>query len=318
MTDALAGAEAERFILDAEDGHRVVVDCWRPTEREARGVVQILHGLSEHAGRYERFARQCCLRGLAVVAHNHRGHGEACAVHELGHFADDEGWNKVLGDVDKVRVAAADRFPDLPYIVFGHSMGSYIAQAYLMRNPDVADRLVLSGSTSAPRLQLYLGRFAAWLEARRHGPAYPSPNLHRQAFGAFNRKFVPVRTEFDWLSRDATEVDRYVHDILCGAVPSAKLWQDLLGGMLQIGRKKALRAVPAELPVLITGGGADPVGGARGMQRLFDAYRKTGHNNVRLEVFDDARHEMLNETNRDEFMRFCIDWMVGKDAKRRA
>ncbi|MGB5352253.1 MAG: alpha/beta hydrolase, partial [Woeseia sp.] len=174
--------------------------------------------------------------------------------------------------------------------------------------PDGCDALVLSGSTGAPRLQLYLGRFAARVEIWRHGRQHRSEALNAQAFGAFNKRFAPARTKFDWLSRDPQEVDLYVNDPACGFVPSAGLWHDLLGALIHIGKKKSLQQVPHTLPILITGGSDDPVGGRRGMQRLHDAYQHGDHQNVALKIYDGGRHEILNETNRDDVMNDIERW----------
>ena len=293
MTDA-----AREDIATMPDGRRVALLTRVPVGREPRAVVQILHGLSEHCGRYARFADELAACGFAVVAHDHRGHdGESLA----GHFADADGWRKVLDDVAGVHEAAVARWPGVPVVLFGHSMGSYIAQAYVMRQPGSVQALVLSGSTFAPRWRLWLGRLGAAVEAWRHGRRYRSAALNAQAFGSFNRRFEPARTE--------AEVDRYVADPRCGGVPSAGLWLDLLGGLLDIGRRRSLQRVPAGLPVLVTGGSDDPVGGRPGMERLAHRYRETGHERVGVEIFDGARHEMLNETNREEFVRVVIGWI---------
>lgn len=305
MTDP---ASCVRSAIDTNDGERILIDTWAPTT-DARGIVQILHGLSEHAARYERFAWDCVEQGFVVVVHDHRGHGATCPADELGHFADEQGWQKVIDDAVRVSAAARQSHAGLPFVLFGHSMGSYIAQAFVIQQPNAVDALVLSGSTAAPRLQLYLGRLAARFEAWRRGKQFPSPTLNQQAFGAFNKRFAPTRTEFDWLSRDEAEVDLYVADPLCGAVPSAQLWYDLLGGLVAIGKKSSLRKVPSTLPVLITGGSEDPVGGRHGMQKLATLWAATGHVAVTLQVFDDGRHEMLNETNREDFTDFVLKWM---------
>ncbi len=301
--------DSTHTVHSAIDGDEsILIDTWTPAQ-DPQGVVQILHGMSEHAARYERFAEDCVEKGFVVVAHNHRGHGETCPAEDLGHFADDQGWQKVLDDVSRVNTTARQQHAGLPLILYGHSMGSYIAQAFVIQNPNAVDALVLSGSTAAPRLQLYLGRLAASFEAWRHGKQFRSPTLNQQAFGAFNKRFAPSRTDFDWLSRDEAEVDLYVADPLCGAISSAQLWHDLLGGLITIGKKKSLRKVPATLPVLITGGSEDPVGGRHGMQKLAALWAATGHNAVTLQIFEDGRHEMLNETNREEFTAFVLQWM---------
>lgn len=307
-TDANDEIRREQLRLEAPDGHGIDVFAWQPASRAVKGTLQILHGLAEHAARYERFARSCASAGFAVVAHNHRGHGSHLDASELGHFSDEHGWQKVLDDVQLVHEHVRQRHGEVPRLLFGHSMGSYIAQAFVMQHPGACDSLVLSGSTCAPRVQLYLGRFAARIEMWRHGRQHRSAALNAQAFGAFNKRFKPARTDFDWLSRDPAEVDRYVNDPACGFVSSAGLWHDLLGGLISIGKKKSLQEIPQDLPILITGGSDDPVGGRRGMQRLYAAYQNSNHQNVTLKIYDGGRHEMLNETNRDEVLQDVVAW----------
>lgn len=306
--DQIAEASFEQRSLRAPDGHDIAVLHLRPASVPARATAQIVHGLAEHASRYERFADYLTRRGFAVFAHNHRGHGPDMAAEKMGHFADDDGWHKVLGDVAQVHQLLRQEHGQLPHLLFGHSMGSYVVQAFIMRNPQACDALVLSGSTHAPRLKLYLGRLAARIEIWRHGRGWRSTALNAQAFGAFNKRFEPARTEFDWLSRDAVEVDRYIADPACGFIPSAGLWHDLLGGMLAIGRKTSLQRVPTSLPILIMGGSDDPVGGSRGMQRLLHAYQNSGHQNVDIKIYEGGRHEMLNEINRLDVMRDIAAW----------
>jgi len=307
VTDGNRPPEPETLVT--HDGQRLALYAW-PAD-EPRALLQVLHGLSEHAERYDRFARLCAAEGFTVVAHNHRGHGRGEPAMVAGHFADDRGWERVLEDVHLVRMRALEDHGDLPCLLFGHSMGSYLAQAAVMREPDAWRALLLSGSTHAPRVSLWLGRLAAAVEAWRYGKRFPSDSLNRQAFGAFNRRFRPARTAFDWLSRDPDEVDRYVADPFCGGIPSAGLWQDLLRGMLEIGRRRNLLRIPERMPILVTGGSDDPVGGRRGMERLVARLEATGHEAVRLRVFENGRHEMLNETNREEFEKFVIEWMAG-------
>lgn len=298
--------DTQRLSLSAADGHRILVDIWRPAR--PRILIHLFHGLGEHTDRYERFAHFCMAAGIAVVAHSHRGHGENCSDEELGHFADKDGWQKVLDDARAVQQRVVEQVPGLPLVILGHSMGSYIAQAFLMRGYCQPAALVLSGSTHAPLGQLLAGHWLAGL-VRLTGRRRRSPLLNSLSFGDFNKRFAPNRTEFDWLSRDEAEVDNYINDRLCGVVSSSQLWYDLTGGLLEIRPRKALRRIPAELPILITGGSEDPVGGRVGMQRLADAYRDSGHTRVSLEVYDQGRHEMFNEINRDRFSADVVEWI---------
>ncbi|HSD69595.1 MAG TPA: alpha/beta hydrolase [Woeseiaceae bacterium] len=302
--------EVERWICVAGDGRRILVDYW-PVEKPGRpaGVIHILHGLGEHPARYHRFAMECGKRGYAVVAHNHRGHGENCAADELGHFADRGGWDLVISDIVVVQKEIRRRHPDPPLILLGHSMGSFIAQDFLMRHPQNAAALMLSGSSLPARRQLLPGHWIARFLSWRPGPRQRSALLNGMTFAAYNRRFAPNRTAFDWLSRDETEVDRYIADPLCGADSSNRLWADLIGALLRVRKRRSIRRIPPQMPVLITGGEKDPVGGQKAMTRLADAYRDTGHSDVTLKVYPDGRHEMLNELNRDEFMEDVLRWI---------
>lgn len=298
---------AERLSLAAADGYRVLVDYW-PAENPL-ALIHIFHGLAEHTARYERFARACNAAGISVAAHSHRGHGENCDGDALGHFADYDGWDKVIDDAVMVQQHIVKRHPGLPLVLLGHSMGSYVAQSFMIRGHGSISALILSGSSFAPRSQLraahWLSRFERWRGGRRS----KSPLLNKLGFGEFNKRFEPTRTAFDWLSRDEAEVDKYVNDPLCGADSSSQLWFDLTGGLLEVTSRRSLAKIDASLPILIIGGSLDPVGGRKGLASLADAYARSGHKNLSLKIYDEGRHEMLNEINRDEVTSDLISWV---------
>jgi alpha-beta hydrolase superfamily lysophospholipase len=305
--------ETEQPVVTAADGRRIQVRLWVPsTEAKASVVVQLLHGLSEHLGRYQRFAVACRDRGFAVIGHDHRGHGPSCDALHLGHFADRNGWDKVVNDAIAVQRFARKTWPDTPIVLLGHSMGSFVAQSVAAREPDAIKALILSASTFSPRMQVLSGRLLARLVMLRFGGRGKSPLLNRLGFGSFNKRCAPTRTDFDWLSRDAAEVDRYIADPHCGMPLSNRLWHDLLGGLLEVTSFRTLRRIPMALPILITGGESDPVGGRRGQRMLAHAYRDTGHIDVTLKLYPEGRHEMLNEMNRDEFTRDLLQWIDRK------
>lgn len=299
--------EPERQSLPATDGRRILVDIWRPAHPVA--LIHLMHGLGEHPTRYERFAMHCNQQGIAVAAHNHRGHGENCPEDELGHFADAAGWDKLITDAEMVQDTLVRQFAGIPLVLLGHSMGSYIAQSFLMRGHDAASALILSGSAYNSRLQLTIGHWIAAIECMRLGKAGISSLLNKMSFEGFNKGFAPNRTAFDWLSRDQDEVDKYVADPLCGADSSCRLWFDLTGGLLEVTSSRALRKIRSDLPILITGGGEDPVGGQVGLSRLAKEYEKSGHTKTSLKIYPEARHEMFNETNRDEFFADVTRWL---------
>ncbi|HSG58253.1 MAG TPA: alpha/beta hydrolase [Woeseiaceae bacterium] len=293
--------------VSAADGHKIAIQAWA-SDGEPVAVVQILHGLGEHIGRYARFAAAANERGFAVIGHDHRGHGPGCS--DRGYFSGRDGWRKVVADVHAVNEWCRDRYAGLPIVMLGHSMGSFIAESFAMHHGAYLKGLLLSGSNWPARLQLLPGRIAAYLEAWRIGPQNESRLLARLGFGAFNKCFKPNRTDFDWLSRDEAEVDKYIADPACGGPFSCRLWTDFLGGLWELGSDDALNRIPADLPILISGGGADPVGGEKGMASLMMHYAQTGHSRVKLRIYPDGRHEMLNEINRDDVTRDWLDWIA--------
>ena len=291
--------------LAAPDDHHVQAYLWEP-DAEATTVVQIFHGLGEHAARYGRFADAATAAGYAVCAHDHRGHGPQAET--IGNFAPHDGWRLLVDDARLVFEALEARFPGRPILLLGHSMGSFIAQSYTMRFGGDLRALILSGSTRPNRVLARVGGWLARFESWRLGKTGRSALLDKLGFGAFNKPFEPARTEMDWLSRDPAEVDKYVSDPLCGGPYTAGLWRDLFVGLLEVSDRKRLQRIPRELPILITGGADDPVGGADGMRQLIRSYEAIGHDRVSLRVYAEGRHEMLNEINRDEFTSDLLAW----------
>jgi len=296
----------ERTVLETEDGHRIHLQTWAP-EGEPAGVIQLLHGLGEHIRRYDRFARAATGRGYVVYGHDHRGHG--LSEGERGYFADADGWHKVVEDVRVVNEHIRESHPAEPLILLGHSMGSFIAETFAMHYGARLQGLLLSGSSWPQRIQTIPGRLLAKLESLRVGRRGNSALVNALGFNAFNRPFRPIRTEMDWLSRDDAEVDRYIADPLCGGPFTCGLWLDFLGGLFDLGSDHALSRIPSDLPILISGGSADPVGGEKGMTRLAMRYMQTLHQRVKLKLYPEGRHEMLNEVNRDEVMGDWLEWI---------
>jgi len=298
--------------LDARGGHEVPVYLWEPAG-EPNAIIQVFHGLGEHSARYGRFADSATREGFVVCAHDHRGHGPRAET--IGFFAPRDGWNKLIADGKLVNDFLGGPYRGKPVVLLGHSMGSYIAQCYAMRHGDELAALALSGSTWPSRILIRFGRLLAHFEAWRLGKKGESPLLNKLGFGDFNRKFEPARTELDWLSRDQDEVDRYVADRLCGGPYSTGLWLDLLGGLLEVSKNANLRKIPPDLPILITGGADDPVGGESGMLKLMSHYQSTGHVTLGETIYADGRHEMFNEINRDEFTSDLLDWIASTLAR---
>lgn len=294
-------------VLKADGNHEIPVYLWEPRGTPA-AVIQIFHGLGEHAARYGRFAGAAVDRGYAVCAHDHRGHGPHAELR--GYFASNNGWQRLVADGHQVTVFMQQRFAGQPIVLLGHSMGSYVAQSYAMRYGNDISALILSGSTHPPQLLLVVGRLLARILSWRHGKRGVSPLLDQMFFGDFNKAFEPSRTEYDWLSRQSDEVDKYVSDPMCGGPYTTGLWIDLLHGLREISTDAALRRISPDLPILISGGSEDPVGGENGMSGLYAHYEKTGHTELSKRIYAGGRHEMLNETNRDAVTDDWLRWVA--------
>jgi alpha-beta hydrolase superfamily lysophospholipase len=296
--------------LDVPDGARLALYEW-PAPASPKAVVQITHGLAEHAGRYDRLARALTAAGYAVFASDHRGHGKTARdPSELGFFGEESGFKTLVGDLLAVNREIASRHPTLPRILLGHSFGSFVSQAYLFEHATTLKAVVLSGTASANRFAVAPGIGLAQVLRMRLGPRGTSKLLQQLSFGSYNDAFKPTRTEFDWLSRDPDEVDKYVADALCGFDTTVQGWIDLLGGLLYIRSSERQRRLPKDLPIYLLSGTADPVGEmGKGPTRLSQQYGAAGLTRVKLNLYASARHELFNETNRDQVTAELIAWL---------
>ncbi len=302
----------EELWLDAPDGARIFVYHWSPDgEGPPRGTVQIAHGMAEHAGRYARVADRLTAAGFEVWADDHRGHGRtAASAADLGHLADRGGWELLLGDLVLLDEHVRSRLPDVPRCLLGHSMGSFLAQDELARRPGAWDAAVLSGTNVGGGLLTAVGRLVARLERLRLGRRGRSRLLTALSFGAYNRAFAPNRTDFDWLSRDEEEVDAYVQDPRCGFMVTTQMWIDLLDALAHLGSRETSARVREDLPLLVLAGERDPVGNfTKGVTRLLERYRRAGLTDVSHRFYEGARHEVFNETNRDEVLDDLVAWL---------
>lgn len=306
----------DTFWLSASDRSRVFVNQWLPAE-PPRALILLAHGMAEHSGRYARLAEKCCAQGYGVYAPDLRGHGKTAENATLGHFADDDGWCKVVGDLASLNQHLGQQHPGVPIVLLGHSMGSYLAQAYLQHHSASLHGAILSGSNFQPVALYRAARQIARLEKWRQGPKGRSALIEWLSFGAFNKPFKPVRTRFDWLSRDPVEVDKYANDPLCGFRCTNQFWIDLLGGLQQISKASTLAQIDPGLPLLVIGGECDPVSEGKRLKDLAHALRAAGSQSLQLIVYPQARHELFNEINRDQVTADVLTWIAQALSHRR-
>ena len=296
------------FWLTANDRSRLYVNQWLP-DGPAKAMIMLSHGMAEHSGRYARLAEALCAAGYGLYALDQRGHGRTADEGTLGLYAEKDGWNKVVGDLAGLNQHIGQQQPGLPIILLGHSMGSYIAQAYLLHHSASLDGAILSGSNFQPVALYRAAGVIARLERARQGLRGRSALIDFLSFGSFNKAFKPNRTAFDWLSRDPLEVDKYINDPLCGFRCTNQLWIDLLGGLQQISKASNLAQIDPGLPMMVMGGECDPVSEGKRLKSLAHALREAGCQNLQLNIYPQARHEVFNETNRDEVTADVLKWL---------
>ncbi len=304
------------FWLNANDRSRLYVNQWLP-DGSPKALVMLSHGMAEHSGRYARLAEALCGAGYGVYALDQRGHGRTADEGTLGLYAEKDGWNKVVGDLASLNQHIGQQQPGVPIVLLGHSMGSYIAQAYLLHHSASLNGAILSGSNFQPVALYGAARVIARVERLRQGLRGRSALIEFLSFGSFNKAFKPTRTAFDWLSRDPTEVDTYINDPLCGFRCTNQLWIDLLGGLQQISKASNLSQIDPGLPILVMGGECDPVSEGKRLKSLAHALREAGCQNLQLNIYPQARHEVFNETNRDEVTADVLKWLDQALALRR-
>jgi alpha-beta hydrolase superfamily lysophospholipase len=299
----------DTFWLTTSDHSRLFVNQWLP-DGSLKAMILLAHGMAEHSGRYGALAEKLCDQGYGVCAPDLRGHGKTAENGTLGHFADDDGWCKVVSDLACLNQHIGQQHPGIPIVLLGHSMGSYIAQAYLLHHSASLHGAILSGSNFQPVALYRAARQIARFERLRQGGKGRSALIEWLSFGSFNNKFKPARTPFDWLSRDPAQVDLYVNDPLCGFRCTNQLWIDLLGGLQQISKASNLAQIDPGLPLLVIGGECDPVSEGKRLKDLADALRAAGSRHLQLTVYPQARHELFNESNRDEIVADVLNWIA--------
>ena len=282
---------------------------WEP-EGDVIAVLQIVHGVAEHGKRYDEFASFMASKGFLVVAQDHMGHGGSLGENgKLGHFAG--GWFCAVADVYQLLRDTKAKYPNVPYILLGHSMGSFMVRTILARYPDSGiSAAIISGTAWMPGAVIRAGLTAATLVAKCQDPNKPSKLLDGMMFGSYNNKIEHKRTSHDWLTRDQKIVDDYVADPLCGFIPSAGLVRDMMTGLQYIQDSQNLDAMDKNLPVFFIAGGDDPVGGyGTGVRQAAAEFQKHGMKQVDVKIYPLCRHEIHNEINRQEVYEDVANWI---------
>lgn len=307
-------AKEEQFRFTSNHGE---IKChgvrWVP-DGEVRAVLQISHGMAEHVERYREFAGYMADRGVLVVGHDHLGHGDSVKSREdYGFFAEENGNQILIADLRKVFHMTKRAYKDVPYVLLGHSMGSFLVRQYLCSYGAELDGAVICGTGYQPAIIPRLGRTICKAQARQHGWHYRSVLLRQMCFGSYNQRFVPNRTSSDWLCRDQAVVDEYEQDPRCGFDFTLNGYYNLFICLSKIIRKDYLERMPRELPVFFIAGEEDPVGDfGKGVRRVEKLFRKTGMKDVECKMYPGDRHEILNELDKGQVYEDVWSWMEKK------
>ena len=301
----------ENFTFKDKGKLEIFVYKWLPDEEvQVKGIVQIAHGMAETAARYEGFARALTNDGFIVYANDHRGHGKTVGeIEKLGDLGED-GFNLMVENMHGLNEQIKKENHNLPIFLFGHSMGSFLTQRYICLYGNGLKGTILSGSCGKQGIIIDIARLIAKGEIKKIGRSGKSTKLDKLSFGSYNNSFKPNRTAFDWLSRDNKEVDKYIDDPFCGTVFTAGFFYDFLGGLKSIADNMEVKNVPKDLPIYIFSGDKDPVGkNGKGVLKLVKTYKEHGIKDLTHKLYKDGRHEMLNETNKEEVIEDVIKWL---------
>lgn len=283
---------------------------WEPKSNPC-AVVQIIHGIADYAERYDEFANYLTDMGFLVVAEDHMGHGRSVDENGVkGYFTG--GWFCAVDDAYTLLSSVRDEFPELPYILFGHSMGSFMAQTILQKYPDSGiHACILCGSGWQPDVALSAGIRLSNAACRLSGEKNPSPRLMKLVFGAYNLRIEHPRTPYDWVCRNNRVVDVLIEDPLCSHAVTAGLMRDMLTGISYIQSQENLQCMKKDLPVLLISGGDDPVGTyADGVRKIAENYQQAGMLSVTTKIYPLCRHEILNEINKNDVFNDIAKWIL--------
>lgn len=298
--------------IACNDGHVMYYRVWLPEGQEVKATLHILHGMAEHSARYDRFASYLAGHGFAVYCQDHRGHGLTATKNneKLGFLAPSHGWKLIAEDSSLLDDVITQDFPSAPLFLLGHSMGSFLARTVMVQHSDVFSGVVIMGTGASKGILGWVGKKIAQSHVRRFGADHTDNQLDKMSFASYLKKIPDHKTQFDWLSRDEAEVQKYIADPWCGFVCTSSFFVDLLDGVAFANDPKRIATLPKDLPLLFISGDADPVGDwGKGVKDAFSLYQDAGISDVSLKLIPGDRHEVLNETDRDDTQALLRSWM---------
>lgn len=299
-------------IASTDSKNNLNVIIWE-TEKEPIGVLQIVHGMAEYIDRYDNFAKYMTEQGFNVIGHDHLGHGHSVSdERDYGFFAEENGDKIIIEDMHSVTQYAREKWEELPNFILGHSMGSFCLRQYLTKYSNDVFGAIIMGTGWIPSTAALLGKTIATNTCKSKGSHTVNPLLIKLTLEPYNKPFAPARTNCDWLSRDEKQVDLYVNDKLCGFDFTAGAYKDFFTVLEKIAKNRQLIGMRKSLPILITSGSVDPVGGKKACEKLNAQYKRCGINDVTLKLWENDRHEILNELDKSDVYRYICNWLKSK------
>lgn len=297
--------------LPSKDGvHKLHVVIWEP-QTQVRAILQISHGMIEMITRYDDFAGFLNTKGILVIGNDHLGHGlTAGSQEDFGYFCPQNMSETVVADLHSVTEYAKKEYPNVPYFLLGHSMGSFMARRYLMTYGKELTGAVIMGTGRQPRYVLTAGKATANLLTLFKGARYHSEFLRKTAFGHFNDAIVDKRTENDWMTKDEQIVDFCLSNKYCNFTFTVNGYKTLFEVLSFIQKKKNIEKIPKNLPIFMVAGDADPVGEyGKGVQYVFESYKQAGIKDICLKLYEGDRHEILNELDKEDVYADIFEWI---------
>lgn len=307
----------EEFYFDSRDGKtRLHAVRYSPDDGiQICGVLQIVHGMAEYIERYKEFAEYFTARGFVVTGEDHLGHGKSVDVAKggmYGYFCKQDPATVLVRDVHRLKKITQELYPKVPYVILGHSMESFITRNYMFRYGTGICGAIIMGTGMQSPVSLGLAKAAVCVGKLFCGERHTGKLIDKLAFGGYNKRVNEPRTSWDWLSRDPEKVDAYIADSMCGFPFTLNGFCTLFELISRLYKSENLKEIPRELPVYMISGTADPVGGyGRGVERAYDSLLAAGLNHVKLKMYEGGRHELANESNREEVKKDIYDWLKG-------
>lgn len=302
------------FYFDSNDGVTKIHAVMHIPDKTPCAILQISHGMVEFIDRYDDFAAFLGEHGIIVVGNDHLGHGgSVLSKEEYGYFSKKNGNRNLIEDLHKLTELTKERYPSLPYFLLGHSMGSFYARQYICDYGNELEGAIIMGTGNQPLVLAAAGVVITAVIALIKGWKYRSTFIDKMAFGGYNKRFMPSRTDKDWLTKDEKKVDEYLSDERCTFIFTLNAYHNMFKGIVRLHSGNLLEKIPKALPLLVVSGKDDPVGDfGKGVKKFAEKLGKLKIKDVMLKLYEKDRHEILNETDRDVVYKDVCDWIISK------